>query len=521
MAQIKLGEALVQAGLIDEYQLKSALGQQRKWGGRLGKALIDLGFIDETTLLSFLSERLKFSAVDLSRSKIAQKTFAAVPKRVAEKYMVVPVLVKDTPGKKTLVLAMADPTDLKAIDEIEFLTNYRIEPVVALESSIKKVLQRYGMPDDDNKEEEEVGIALEEAPRGRVEIVHGDLDQMIEVQKQYKYTQQGVPPPLPTSSLGKGKIEGEKEFDFSASAQKDGEWLGEKEEDKHEDTEKLEFTPYDDDEIGNEAEIIQEAESIEEAKAMEEIPETQSDEGEMSAEVHIAQTIEDAAKFYEAHQEKAPPTGRELTMEESASVEAETSLEEAEICEPCDEEPTEETPSTASLHTTEEELQTEEANEMEAYTEEVVEEKVIEAVYSAQPVEEAKNENEYEYDVSLVAEAVEEESESMVADAVAKEVDEGYIVETEALNEPETQDVVYEAEAVESQIEPEAEATESPDVVAVIEEVEESPLMRELGLLREQITELKKQIEGLIMLFVLKEEGKMSLKDFLKEIKNL
>jgi type IV pilus assembly protein PilB len=92
MAQIRLGEALVQAGLIDEYQLKSALGQQRRWGGRLGKALIDLGFIDEATLLSFLSEKLKFSAVDLSRSKIAPKTFAAVPKRIAEKYMVVPVL---------------------------------------------------------------------------------------------------------------------------------------------------------------------------------------------------------------------------------------------------------------------------------------------------------------------------------------------------------------------------------------------------------------------------------------------
>src|SRR4030042_219776 len=106
--QLKLGDLLVQAGLIDELQLKSALGYQRRWGGKLGKCLVDQGFIEEEAMLRFLSQRFKMRAVDLTRSRIAPQTFAIVPEAVARKYEVVPVVVKDTPGKKTLVLAMSD-----------------------------------------------------------------------------------------------------------------------------------------------------------------------------------------------------------------------------------------------------------------------------------------------------------------------------------------------------------------------------------------------------------------------------
>lgn len=520
MAQIRLGEALVQAGLIDEYQLKSALGQQRRWGGRLGKALIDLGFIDEATLLSFLSEKLKFSAVDLSRSKIAPKTFAAVPKRIAEKYMVVPVLIKDTPGKKTLVLAMADPTDLKAIDEIEFLTNYRIEPVVALESSIKKVIQRYGMPDDATKDEENVGVALEEAPHGRVEIVHGDLDQMIEVQKQYGQKSEPIPPSVPPSPVGQVKIEGEEEFDLSSPRQEDGEWLGEKEENeiKQQETDKLEFVPASEDEVSTEADVIEEAEPIEDAEAVEEIPEqAQPEEGEVSAEVRIAQTLEDAAKFYEDHQGKAPSPTVEPQALKRGQAETDTTIEEAEICEPCDEEPREE-PLSGASYVAEGEFQGEEVTEAEAYVEEVVDE-VTEDIYSAQSAEETKDE--YEYEAVPETESEEENGEGLVAEAIAEEVQEDTAPLPEPVAETEAVEDVYEAEPVETYEEEYVEESESDVVAAVVEEAEENAVLQELRLLREQIADLKKQIEGLIMLFVLKEEGKISLTDFLKEIKNL
>ena len=142
--QLKLGDLLVQAGLIDEMQLKSALGYQRRWGGKIGKCLVDQGFIEEEKMLRFLSQHFKMGAVDLTRSRIAPQTFTMVPEQVARKYEVVPVVVRDTPGKKTLVLAMSDPSNLQSADEIQFLTNCKIEPVLATDSAIAKVLSHYG-----------------------------------------------------------------------------------------------------------------------------------------------------------------------------------------------------------------------------------------------------------------------------------------------------------------------------------------------------------------------------------------
>ncbi|HUT52447.1 MAG TPA: hypothetical protein VM658_03550 [bacterium] len=140
----KLGELLMQAGLIDEIQLRSALGHQKRWGGKLGKALVDQGFMDEEVMLKFLAERFKMKAVNLIRSRISPQTFEMVPEHVAKKYEVVPVVVTGSGNKKTIVLAMSDPSDLRAIDEVQFLTGAKVEPVLATDSAISKVLQHYG-----------------------------------------------------------------------------------------------------------------------------------------------------------------------------------------------------------------------------------------------------------------------------------------------------------------------------------------------------------------------------------------
>jgi hypothetical protein len=140
----KLGDLLVKAGIIDEMQLRSALGHQRRWGGKLGKCLVDLGFISEEAMLKFLSEKFRMKAVDLTRSHIAPQTFKMVPEAVARKYEVVPVVVREVQGKKIIMLAMSDPSDLQAVDEIQFLTNARVEPVLATDSAILKVLEHYG-----------------------------------------------------------------------------------------------------------------------------------------------------------------------------------------------------------------------------------------------------------------------------------------------------------------------------------------------------------------------------------------
>ena len=141
----KFGDLLVKSGLIDAMQLQAALGHQRRWGGKLGQCLIDLGFITESELLSFMSDKFKIPAIDLSKSKISPQAFSSVPEMVAKKYGVVPVFLKEGPGKKkTLTLAMSDPTNLKVLDEVQFLTGFKVEPVLAVESTINRVLEHYG-----------------------------------------------------------------------------------------------------------------------------------------------------------------------------------------------------------------------------------------------------------------------------------------------------------------------------------------------------------------------------------------
>ena len=149
----KFGDLLVKSGLIDELQLQAALGHQRRWGGKLGQCLIDLGFVTESELLSFVSEQFKMPAIDLSRSRISAQAFAALPESVAKKYGVVPVFIKDAPGKKKiLTLAMSDPSNLKILDELQFLTGLKVEPVLANESAIARVIEHYG-----NYKPEEMG----------------------------------------------------------------------------------------------------------------------------------------------------------------------------------------------------------------------------------------------------------------------------------------------------------------------------------------------------------------------------
>ncbi len=140
----KIGQILIDAGVIDEMQLKSALGYQSRWGGKLGKILVEMGFLDEDTMIKFLAEHFRIKAVNLLRSRISDKAFEALPKDIARKYNTVPVMVRGEGSKKVMVLAMSDPANLAAIDEISFITGAKIEPVLATDSAIDIVLKNYG-----------------------------------------------------------------------------------------------------------------------------------------------------------------------------------------------------------------------------------------------------------------------------------------------------------------------------------------------------------------------------------------
>ncbi len=141
-----LGQMLIEAGLIDEIQLTVALGAQRESGLKIGKQLLKLGFIEEADLARFLEGDTDIG-VPLVKRKISNEALKAVPEKVAFKYMVFPVAVVG----KTLLLATANPDDLKVNDELTFLLSKNIQPVKAFEWDIESALLKFykGFSDDE------------------------------------------------------------------------------------------------------------------------------------------------------------------------------------------------------------------------------------------------------------------------------------------------------------------------------------------------------------------------------------
>jgi len=141
----RLGEILIERGLIDTDQLNSALAHQRQWGMRLGTALVARGFVAEGMLTRVLSESLGFPMVDLSRVVIDPKALQLVSRRVCEQHDVLPLGLKDQNGRKLLFLAMADPLNATVIDEIAFTTGVVVKPAIAQISSLEQAIRRYYM----------------------------------------------------------------------------------------------------------------------------------------------------------------------------------------------------------------------------------------------------------------------------------------------------------------------------------------------------------------------------------------
>ena len=140
----RLGEILLERGLIDVDQLNSALAHQRQWGMRLGTALVAKGFIAEGVLTRVLSESLSIPMVDLARVVVDGKALQLVPRRLAEQYEVFPIAVREQQnGRRMLLLAMADPLNATAIDEVAFTTDSIVKPAIAQISSLEQAIRRH------------------------------------------------------------------------------------------------------------------------------------------------------------------------------------------------------------------------------------------------------------------------------------------------------------------------------------------------------------------------------------------
>ena len=143
--QPRLGDILVQAGLIDELQLHTALAEQEQWGNRLGVALVKLGMIDEQELLHALSRKLGAPAVRLQGKRIDPAVLALVPRDLAERPACLPLFTKQEAGVEVIYVGMEDPGDLTALDELSFRTGLKVRPVIVAPTELWETLDRsYG-----------------------------------------------------------------------------------------------------------------------------------------------------------------------------------------------------------------------------------------------------------------------------------------------------------------------------------------------------------------------------------------
>ena len=169
---VRLGEILIRESLITQEQLQKALEHQRASGGKLGSCLTKLGFITDDDIAGVLSRQYGVPSINLKYYEIDSTVIKLIPQDTAVRYQVVPL----SRVGSVLTIAMTDPTNVFAMDDIKFMTGFNVEPVVASESAIAEAIIRfYGgaqaqqedlskmMNDLVEDEEQDVELAAEEA----------------------------------------------------------------------------------------------------------------------------------------------------------------------------------------------------------------------------------------------------------------------------------------------------------------------------------------------------------------------
>jgi len=136
---VKLGELLLKESMITPQQLEEALAHQKMNGGKLGKAFVTLGYVKDEEITSLLSRQYGVPSINLDHFEIDPSIIKIIPAETCRKYQILPL----SRSGATLTIAMADPTNVFAMDDIKFMTGYNVEPVVGSESSLEEALERY------------------------------------------------------------------------------------------------------------------------------------------------------------------------------------------------------------------------------------------------------------------------------------------------------------------------------------------------------------------------------------------
>ena len=137
----RLGDLLIESGLITEPQLKAALNEQRKWGGRLGRTVVELGFATETAIAQALAKQLELPSIDLDTAQLPAAAPTWLRLDLCERYGVFPLELN--PAARGLRIATADPTNVEQLQALEFATNFKVLPTVATTSAIERAIRKY------------------------------------------------------------------------------------------------------------------------------------------------------------------------------------------------------------------------------------------------------------------------------------------------------------------------------------------------------------------------------------------
>src|ERR1043166_479119 len=136
---VRIGELLLKEKRIPPEQLQEALNHQRQNGGKLGFNLIKLGFVKDEEITALLSKQYGVPSIALAQFEIDPAIVKLVPAETAQKYQIVPL----SRAGATLTIAMTDPTNVFAMDDIKFMTGYNVEPVVASETAVTDAIVKY------------------------------------------------------------------------------------------------------------------------------------------------------------------------------------------------------------------------------------------------------------------------------------------------------------------------------------------------------------------------------------------
>src|SRR5437870_670266 len=136
---VRIGELLLKEKRITPEQLQEALNYQRQNGGKLGYNLIKLGYVKDEEITALLSKQYGVPSIALTQFEIDPAVVKLVPAETAQKYQIVPLARSGA----TLTIAMTDPTNVFAMDDIKFMTGYNVEPVVASETAVMEAIERY------------------------------------------------------------------------------------------------------------------------------------------------------------------------------------------------------------------------------------------------------------------------------------------------------------------------------------------------------------------------------------------